>query len=158
MIDWMKHPGGLGSRRVPRCSCSPGCQPAELLPRLPPDQRTPRTLSPGPPAVPASQYNPTCQLVELTPPVTEYCRQYKAGPIEDLWTVGGKARGMLLCRAVLCCAVQALQGAGAGAAGARVWKAWGPTAGCQRGGIQATRLPAADATSSSPAADVTLSF
>lgn len=40
--------------------------------------------------MPASQYNPDCQLVELTPPTTEYCRQYEAGPIEDIFTVSGK--------------------------------------------------------------------
>jgi hypothetical protein len=40
--------------------------------------------------VPASQYNPSCQMVELTPPTTEYCRTYKAGPIEDVWTIAGK--------------------------------------------------------------------
>lgn len=44
------------------------------------------------PAVPASQYNPACQGVKLTPPVTEYCRQYKTGPVEDIWTVAGKVR------------------------------------------------------------------
>lgn len=44
------------------------------------------------PAVAASQYNPTCQGVKLTPPVTEYCRQYKTGPVEDIWTVAGKVR------------------------------------------------------------------
>ncbi|PSC74206.1 left border a [Micractinium conductrix] len=45
--------------------------------------------------VPASQMNSsqavTCKtLVELTPPTDEYCRQYKVGPVEDIWTVGGK--------------------------------------------------------------------
>jgi hypothetical protein len=29
-------------------------------------------------------------MVELTPPTTEYCRTYKAGPIEDVWTIAGK--------------------------------------------------------------------
>lgn len=42
--------------------------------------------------VPASQVGNrlTCDMVELTPPTLDYCRQYKVGPQEDIWTVGGK--------------------------------------------------------------------
>lgn len=43
--------------------------------------------------VPISQMNTTMtcdNLVQLTPPTVEYCRQYKAGPVEDIWTVGAR--------------------------------------------------------------------
>lgn len=98
-----EEPGWVGGARYRRqlspvpCDCGvhtphagwrpwPTSQPTSQ-PTFPPLPRHPPRC-----AVPASQYNPPCQMVELTPPTTEYCRQYTAGAIEDIWTVAGKVR------------------------------------------------------------------